>query len=60
MSIVNKVEQELKTEASELMRAANNPAATRPLNPAGNKVLTITGSTSLGDSYVSTPFFDKA
>ena len=43
MSTVKRVEQELNTEANELIRAASNPAATNPLNPEGNKLLIKTG-----------------
>ena len=37
------VEQELKTEAKELISAAINPPATNPFNPTGNNVLTSIG-----------------
>ena len=44
MSIVNMVEQELKTEANELIRAAIKPPATSPFNPTGRRVLTNIGN----------------
>ncbi len=42
-SIVNSVEHELKTAASELISAASNPPATSPRSPTGNSAFTITG-----------------
>ena len=38
------VEQELNTEAKELIRAAINPPATRPFNPTGKRVVTSIGN----------------
>ena len=43
ISIVKIVEQELKTEAKELINAAINPPATKPFKPTGNKVVTNIG-----------------
>ena len=41
--MVNIVEQELNTDASELINAAIKPPATNPFNPTGNNVLTSIG-----------------
>ena len=65
MSTVNKVLHELKTEASELIRAASNPAATRPRKPDGNRLLINTGKAHVlfdGGRFVShcnSPFVFK-
>ena len=45
MSIVNKVEHELKTEESELIKAARSPPATNPLIPDGSNSRTKVGNT---------------
>tara|TARA_B000000609_G_C23822144_1_gene163547 strand:+ start:351 stop:503 length:153 start_codon:yes stop_codon:yes gene_type:complete len=45
MSIVNKVEHELKTEESELIKAARSPPATNPLIPDGSNSRTKVGKT---------------
>jgi len=39
MSTVNRVEQALKTPASDPIKADSNPATTIPLNPVGRKIL---------------------
>jgi len=41
---VKRVEQELNTEANELIKAASKPAATKPLKPEGSKLLINTGN----------------
>ena len=41
--MVKMVEQELKTEANELIKAAINPPATNPLSPTGKRVFTNMG-----------------
>src|SRR5690606_40726033 len=55
ISTVNRVEQELNTEARELIKAARRPAATKPLNPEGNRLLINTGKASSGESQCSSP-----
>src|SRR5438874_13803158 len=48
-SHVSSVEQELNAEASELISAANIPASTRPLNPAGKSRVTSGGYSASAD-----------
>ena len=48
MSQVTTVEQELKTEDSELIKAARNPATTRPRSPGGNSSRISVGSAASG------------
>ena len=59
MSTVKRVEQELKTEAKELIRAANSPAATKPRSPEGNKLLINIGKASSGESQCNSPLIFK-
>ena len=55
MSTVKSVEQELNTDAKELINAANKPAATNPLKPEGKKLLIKTGNASSGVSQCNSP-----
>ena len=55
MSLVNKVEQELNTDASELIKAASRPAATSPLNPAGSTCIIKAGNAWSAASHSSSP-----
>ena len=57
MSIVNIVEHELNTDASELMRAAIKPPATKPFKPTGSKVLTSIGNALSAFSIENTSGF---
>src|SRR5688572_26241489 len=54
-STVNKVEQELKTDASELISAANNPAATSPRMPLGILSISNAAKAWSGVSQLNSP-----
>ena len=55
--MVNIVEQELKTEARELISAAIKPPATKPFNPTGNKYFTNIGKALSALSMAKTSGF---
>ena len=57
ISIVNIVEHELNTHASELISAAIRPPATNPFNPTGSKVLTSIGNALSAFSIENTSGF---
>ena len=50
MSKVTSVEQELKTDDSELISAASSPATTSPRRPAGSSAVTSVGSAWSGSA----------
>ena len=60
MSIVNMVDDELNTAASELIRAASNPPATSPRAPAGNSAATSAGNAWSDSANSSAPLCASA
>ena len=62
MSIVNIVEHELKTDASELINAAIRPPATNPFKPTGSNSFTSIGKalSALTIEYCTGSSTDKA